>query len=125
MPSPAVPHDKEGSRLKTLTHRDKPKGQEENTKLGVLKFLFNSLKREEKTFVKSEREITVIMPHQLNTVMFTLGSFISQNTTAYLRRSSYLSFILDSGRKESNGILFTDALFDRLLAKLFQPVFSI
>lgn len=35
-----------------------------------------------KTFVKPEREITVIMPHQLNTVMFTLGSFISQKTTA-------------------------------------------
>lgn len=124
MPCPAMAHDKEGSRLRTLTHRGKPKGQEENTKL-VFSFLFYILKRGKQTFVKPEREITVIMPHQLNIVMFTLGSFISQKATAYLKRSSYLSFVLDSSRKKSNGILFTNALFDRLLAKLFQPVFSI
>lgn len=75
---------------------------------------------------KPEREMVVIMPHQRNAVLFVLNSFISQKRTVCLKRSSpYLSFVFDSGGKKSNGILFTNALFDCLLAKLFQSVFSV
>lgn len=42
---PAMPHDKEGSRLRTLTHKGKPKGQEENTKTGRLLIFILQLKK--------------------------------------------------------------------------------
>lgn len=112
-----------GSRFRILTHRCKSKGQEK--KLSSCIFFFKSLKTGKQTSGKPETEIVVIMSHGLNAFLFILNSFVFHKTTICLQSSPYLSFIFDSGGKQSNGILFTNALFDCLLAKLFQSVFSI